>query len=86
MENNIREITVKDVTIIKEFHMAVCTEKPGICEYCDQNNSKELTLVTTSISSDNVNDQQNERRNKMKGNLSHQTQLNKYDNCFMRRF
>jgi hypothetical protein len=83
MVNNIGEITIYDLTFIKDFHMAVCTEKPGICDFCDQNNSKELKVVTSSISSDNVN-QQNNKSNKQnnKGNLSHQTQLNIYDNCF----
>jgi hypothetical protein len=63
--------------------MAVCTEKPGICAFCDQNNSKKLKVVTSSISSDNVN-QQNNKSNKQnnKGNLSHQTKLDNYDNCF----
>ena len=52
MVNNIREITKKDIIILKNFHLGVCTEPPGICSFCDQNNTKELKLVETSISTD----------------------------------
>ena len=75
MVNNIREITKKDIIILKNFHLGVCTEPPGICSFCDQNNTKELKLVETSISTDI---QQEKKRNK--GNLSHETKLNVYDN------
>ena len=76
MVNNIREITKKDFIILKKFHLGVCTESPGICSFCDQNNTKELKLVETSSVSTDI--QQEKKRNK--GNLSHESRLNVYDN------
>ena len=63
-----------DVEYLRRFHIGVCTESKGNCDYCDANNSSKMEYIEVKETP--------VQRNKKTENLSHKDKLLVYDNNY----